>query len=135
MNRATASRVVVAVAAVVVMDGPPTRWADVTVAAELLVSVVVVGLLVPSKPGWWTLACRWNGAKVHETLSKDDVKKTTHEKPKEYDVNTTTTTTTTNLRQGKKKKRKKCRTFLIDSHAEGNSLSAHHHNKRKLPDL
>lgn len=79
MNRATASRfvVVVAAAAVVVMDGPPTRWADVTV-AELLVSVVV-GLLVPSKPGWWTLACRWNGAKVQETLSKDDVKKTTHE--------------------------------------------------------
>jgi hypothetical protein len=112
VNRATASRfvVVAAAAAVVVMDGPPTRWADVTVAAELLVSVVVVGLLVPSKPGWWTLACRWNGAKVHETLSKDDVKKTTHEKPKEYDVNTTTTTTTTtttNLRQGKKKEKEK----------------------------
>jgi hypothetical protein len=56
------------------MDGP-TRLADVTVAAERLVSVV--GLLVPYKPGWlWTLTCRWNGAKVHEALSKDDVNKT-----------------------------------------------------------
>ena len=107
---------VVVAAAVVVMDGP-TRLADVTVATEWLVSVV--GLLVPYKPGWlWTLTCRWNGAKVHETLtSKDDVNKTETKRIWRQYNNNNNNNNQFAIRELLLREEKVSDSFVIDSHA------------------